>query len=327
MSGPSGLSREQIEGLLVRPWWATPAQTVCSVGAYIALVVAGFMLDRLYVWIPIWAACGFILACALGAAHDCGHGTYATSRIVNRLAGAAWSSVILFNFTVYKYYHLEHHAKTGMDGDTEPRGKFPSIWAYIASLPTLSFFSAFWKMSLDIQRGQFPHFVRGERAKRDARIDNRILGGWVLSAILCTAMWPTIFLYGYWLPLLFYFPMVFFTSLPEHYGCEDTTDGQRNTRSVTSNAVFRFFFWNGNFHAEHHLLPRVPSWNLPDLHKLLRGSLVHSETSYLRFHARLIWHLIVGAQQPSNRILSPTRRVAFPDAHRQIRPADKEERT
>ncbi|HEX7166129.1 MAG TPA: fatty acid desaturase, partial [Acidimicrobiales bacterium] len=78
-------------------------------------------------------------------------------------------------------------------------------------------------------------------------------------------------------------------SMPEHYGCGDERDALANTRTVRSNALFRFVLWNNNFHAEHHLYPAVPWHNQPKLHAYLAagGRHRHLETSYAVWHARM----------------------------------------
>lgn len=59
------------------------------------------------------------------------------------------------------------------------------------------------------------------------------------------------------------------------------------SRTVTSNAVVRFFLCNVNYHLEHHLLPAVPWYNLPRMHEALRPVYrragAHTYRSYLRF--------------------------------------------
>ena len=45
-----------------------------------------------------------------------------------------------------------------------------------------------------------------------------------------------------------------------------------STRSTVSNRIVSFFFNNQNYHLEHHLFPRLPWYNLPELHELLQSS-------------------------------------------------------
>lgn len=285
---PTQVRRE----LYAHTWWASPIQTICLLGGYVTLSIVGLTCNSWLLYPLVWTLQGFILSCFLGASHDCAHSTYSARRPVNRVAGVLWSSAILFNFTLYKAYHLEHHRSTAIEGDTEPRGQFHSILEYVTCVPALGFFTSFWKMSFGLTGGKYPHFIRGNQERRAAVVDNWILAGWVGITIAYSIVSPWFMLKAYWMPLLFFFPMVFFTSLPEHYGCSLTDNPLSNTRSVLSNAAFRFLFWNGNFHAEHHALPGVPSWNLIKLHRLIGHRFENREVSYLRFHVALVTALI-----------------------------------
>ncbi|RVE87070.1 fatty acid desaturase family protein [Sinorhizobium meliloti] len=311
MENISPLSRNELQKLHECPWWATPLQSSVSIGSYILLISVGFYAESYLIWIVVWTLCGFILACCLGASHDCAHGTFVRNRAANRYCGAAWSALVLFNFTIYKCYHLEHHRKTGIDGDTEPHGEFGTIWNYLANLPTLSFFSSFWMMSIRVFFRRFPHFVRTSADRRAALVDNIFLVAWVAAIAVAVLVWPDIVIKAYLVPLLVYFPMVFLTSLPEHYGCEENGDIFANTRNVISNRVFRFYFWNGNYHADHHLYPRVPSWNLPLLHRLVGNRFRFEERSYVAFHARLIASLSLAGRGQASSILKASDRVKF----------------
>jgi fatty acid desaturase len=252
---------------------------------------------------------GFMLSGFLGAAHDCAHGTHLDSKAGNRWAGALWASAVLFNFSLYKYFHLEHHKHTGVDGDTEPNGRFQNVWIYLLALPTTAFFSAFWKMAFRAEREQFPSFVRTLKARREVKTDNRIQMIWAMVIILTSTIYPEEIFLSYFVPLLFYFPMVFFTSLPEHYGCDLGPDTWTNTRSTVSNPVFRYYFWNGNFHSEHHVYPSVPSCNLPVVHRRIGTRFKFVESSYIRFHLHLISDLIFRRPPVDRQPVDPSHRV------------------
>jgi fatty acid desaturase len=53
----------------------------------------------------------------------------------------------------------------------------------------------------------------------------------------------------------------------------ETGDYRENTRTVLLNPVISFFYWNMNYHVEHHMYPGVPCYNLPNLHKLITPEL------------------------------------------------------
>lgn len=82
----------------------------------------------------------------------------------------------------------------------------------------------------------------------------------------------------YWVvPAVLGFIPINFIRNCEHADCEISTGMNclRNTRSTKSCAIIRQLLWNMNFHAEHHLYPSVPFYNLPKLHQLLRGSILN----------------------------------------------------
>ena len=50
----------------------------------------------------------------------------------------------------------------------------------------------------------------------------------------------------------------------QHAGlAEDVLDHRLNCRTVYMNPVFRFLYWNMNYHVEHHMFPMVPYHALP----------------------------------------------------------------
>jgi fatty acid desaturase len=308
------LTTSQLAELRKPPWWSLPLQLLFILGGYAGLAYVGALGRSPALWLLVWWFQGVILSGFLGAAHDCAHGKFVHGRVANHVIGAVWASLVFFNFSLYKYFHLKHHRYTAVDGDTEPNGLFPNLWSYLKHLPTTSFFLSFWKMSIESAMGHFPDFVATPEAKRDVQLDNILQLMWFLTALLLTILWPKFMALYYWAPMAFYFPMVFLTSLPEHYGCDQGNDVQRNTRTVTSNWMFRLVFWNGNYHAEHHLYPNIPSWNLPRLHKLIGHRFSFVEKSYIRFHLRLIWDLLNGHRQnarASTEVPDPSKRINY----------------
>jgi fatty acid desaturase len=301
----------EMDDLLRRHPHSVAFQTVFNLSAYALLSFLSIEFQHWWLWGVDWWLQGIILSGFLGAAHDCAHGTFARSAGLNRLAGSLWSSVVLFNFSLYKYFHLEHHKYTSVEGDTEPLGLFPDLKTYVYNLPTTAFFVAFWKMSAQALLGKFPHFIKTPKARREVTTDDAPQLIWILAVLSLTIVWPKQLLLAYWCPMLVYFPMVFWTSLPEHYGCDEGPNVLRNTRTTTSNRLFRYVFWNGNFHAEHHIYPNVPSCNLSRLHSLIGRHFAFRESSYILFHLRLIFQLLRSPTPMDMKALDPLRRVEY----------------
>jgi fatty acid desaturase len=305
-----------VQNLKRRPSWKVALQAVFNLTLYVALWWLAANISRWWFWLIAWWFQAVILCGFLGAAHDCAHGTFAAKGRGNHVAGALWSAGILLNFALYKYHHLEHHSHTSIEGDTEPAGTFPDLKSYLASLPMTGFFVAFWRMSLQACIGEFPHFVRTAAARRAVRQDNIYLSAWLCTICGATIMWPHTLLFFYWVPLFLLLPMLLWTSLPEHYDCEQSSNVLSNTRTVVSNALFRFVSWNANFHAEHHVYPSIPSSNLPRVHSLIGRHFEFRESSYILFHVRLILSLIRKNRTKSSlETLKPEERVVFSTYH------------
>jgi fatty acid desaturase len=57
----------------------------------------------------------------------------------------------------------------------------------------------------------------------------------------------------------------------QHAGlAENVLDHRMNCRTVYMNPINRFFYWNMNYHVEHHMFPLVPYHNLPRLHEIVK---------------------------------------------------------
>lgn len=235
---------------------------------------------------------GILFVGWFSAVHECVHGLFLRNRIANHAFGLFWACPTLLNFSLYKYYHLEHHRHTAVDGDPEPRGEYKSFAQYLLALPTIWLPVRFLALAVDAVRGRFPAYVRRPEHRRAILFDDIILAVWLILVSAATMVAPEPMLWAYWVPLAIYFPMLTITGLPEHYGCESTSEVWRNTRSTKSNLIFRFIYWNNNYHAEHHALPQVPYYNLPRVHAIIGGQFKHQVQSFAGFHLRLVRKLL-----------------------------------
>ena len=60
--------------------------------------------------------------------------------------------------------------------------------------------------------------------------------------------------------------------MTQHIGlAEDVLDHRLNSRTVYMNPIFRFLYWNMNYHVEHHIFPTVPYHALPKLHEAIKA--------------------------------------------------------
>ena len=70
--------------------------------------------------------------------------------------------------------------------------------------------------------------------------------------------------YGMWLDM--------FYSDTQHAGlAQNVLDHRLNCRTIYTNAINRYLYWNMNYHLEHHMFPMVPYHNLARLHALIKA--------------------------------------------------------
>lgn len=269
---------------------------------YVALSSLGLMLDSWLAWIPIWIVLGSILGGLNLVAHECVHSSLSDSRRLNRWVGSVFMATNLLNFTLHKGYHLKHHRLTTQEGDTqEDIGLYgyTRLSGYLKDILQWStvfnpFFFKEWKYSVLAFVGKRSDFFStSESDLHDVRMDFLMMLGWV-------GVLTTFALYDFKLaactllvPLLCFFPLILYgISLPEHYKVIPGDDALLNTRTVRSNALARFMFWNINHHTAHHAYPYVPFYRLPEISEKLRPHMRFHEGSYLGFHWRVLRSLL-----------------------------------
>ena len=106
------------------------------------------------------------------------------------------------------------------------------------------------------------------RVIREARVWMLIYAALLLICWLTHSLLPLLFIglpsfYGAWLYVFF--------GLTQHAGMpENVLDHRLNCRTVMMNPVFRFLYWNMNYHLDHHMYPMVPYHALPALHEAIK---------------------------------------------------------
>ena len=232
------------------------------------------------------------LACSI-LMHDAGHFALFKNRKLNDFVGKWLGSYMILNDMLkYRTYHLEHHLTTGSaeDPDISLTKGYPTTIASMtrklfrdlsgatgikSQFGMISMHLGYLKYSLskNIQRLNQKDRTWGQFFSHAAKnLSGPILAQLTLFAILTLVASP--WLYLLWIAALlttFNFS-IRIRSMAEHAMVEDTEDTMRNTRTTYANWIERLLFApnNVNYHAEHHLLMSVPSYNLPKMHRLLK---------------------------------------------------------
>jgi fatty acid desaturase len=89
------------------------------------------------------------------------------------------------------------------------------------------------------------------------------LGLWLIPVLVTLAPF-----YGGWL--------LFLCNNTQHIGLQDNVpDFRLCCRTIYLNPIFRFLYWNMNYHTEHHMYAAVPCYNLGKLHEQIKADLPH----------------------------------------------------
>jgi fatty acid desaturase len=118
-------------------------------------------------------------------------------------------------------------------------------------------------------------------------------------------------LYGRWLATLF--------GVSQHAGlAENVLDHRLNARTIRMNPVFRFLYWNMNYHVEHHMFPMVPYHALPRLHAEVAADMPTPYPSLLAAYREIIPTLLRQMREPEyyvRRELPAEARAFRPEMH------------
>ncbi len=225
--------------------------------------------------------------------HECSHRSFFKSQALNDrmghwLAGLA----ILVPIDFYRPYHFTHHTKTGTkeDPDVGNIAQYPVNGAsfkrkVLRDFAGLSGVKALSAMLLYVLPGRAGNAVslgiNNDDVGRDA--------GWQMGlrnyahVLLFHGAFFGVFyalgqpwLYGmWWLAYLFTHPFIIrVRQIAEHGAMPElaSDDVRETTRTTHAQLWERLLFAPNyvNYHCEHHLLPTVPSYNLPRMHALLK---------------------------------------------------------
>jgi fatty acid desaturase len=209
--------------------------------------------------------------------HECGHGTAFKTSWMNEVLYQIASFMCLFPATAWRWSHSRHHTDTIIVGhDPEIVAERPAIWRLLLmeifrldggsrDLKRV-FLHCFGKMDKE-EEGYIPSSERG-KVFWEARVWLLIFLVVIASCVYMQSIMPAMFIV---LPTFYGFLAVLITGFTQHLGLnEDVLDHRLNTRTIYMNPVFRFLYWNMNYHVEHHMFPMVPYHALPALHEELK---------------------------------------------------------
>jgi fatty acid desaturase len=273
------IARERLKALMQRSDGPAIRDTLIWLAALLATGGLGIWLWGTWWAAPCFLAYGVLYGSSSDSRwHEAGHGTAFRTPWMNDAVYQFACFMILREPTVWRWSHARHHTDTLIVGrDPEIALMRPIVilraLALILAIPqVIATARSLSRHALGRLSPDEASFIpESERPKvyRIARI-------WLAihAAVIAIALWagsilpvlligPLPSMYGAWLHVFFGFT--------QHGGlAEDVLDHRLNSRSVLMNPVFRFLYWNMNYHVEHHMFPMVPYHRLPELHEELK---------------------------------------------------------
>ena len=242
-------------------------------GLWFGCAALALRFELLSVRVPCWILIGFCLN-GLGAfMHEGAHHNLFQRPLADRLVGFACGIPVLLSCSNYRAIHMLHHRYENTVADPDNLvAKFPgkllrwiAYWGwYVVGMPVYAV--------LLIVTG--PLRAEGRREKAICTVESVLLVG--IYALLAWAVphfgLTKIVLAGWLAGLVAATLIANARGLAEHTMLYqgNPPNALQTTRSLPSNAFVSFFFNNQNYHLEHHLFPRVPWYNLPAVHGLLK---------------------------------------------------------
>jgi fatty acid desaturase len=276
---------------------------------FATLIVSGGL--GYYFWGTWWAVpCFLVYGVVYGSSsdsrwHECGHGTAFKTRWMNDVVYHIACFMILREPTIWRWSHTRHHTDTIIVGrDPEiaaPRP--PDIASILGNFFALKSGPNALKHILLHATGRLTEeektFVpEMERWKvyLVARIWTAIFAAVIIACLAFRTILPAMYV---GLPSFYGAFLVVFFGLTQHAGlAEDVLDHRLNSRTVYMNPIFRFLYWNMNYHVEHHMFPMVPYHALPRLHAAIKADCPPPYRSTIEAYREIIPALLRQRKDP-----------------------------
>ena len=272
------VDRKQLKSLMGRRDAPAVRDTLIWLGALAASGVAAAH------WWGHWAAVPFFIVYGVlyGSAsdsrwHECSHGTAFNNRWLNEAVYYLACVMIVREPVIWRWSHARHHTDTLIVGrDPEIQVQRPphmlalALDMFALKHVTKTIVGLFSHAAGRLTEEECTFVPEAERGKVawGARIGLGLIAGVCACCLAVGSVLPAMFI---GLPSIYGAFMGPFFATTQHAGlAEDVLDHRLNSRTVYMNPLFRFLYWNMNYHVEHHLFPLVPYHALPRLHEAVR---------------------------------------------------------
>lgn len=245
--------------------------------------------------------------------HECGHGTAFKTRWMNDLVYQFASFQVLRRPTVWRWSHARHHTDTLVTGrdpevavplPTDILGTLLNVFSLKSGPRELGRVLRNAMGTLGEEEKTFIPDMERPKVVQEARIWVAVYAALIGLAIYSNSFLPLV-LFGL-LPGMVGTWLYTFFGLTQHAGLpENVLDHRQNCRTVYMNPVFRFLYWNMNYHVEHHMYPMVPYHALPKLHEAIKSDCPPAYQSTVEAYSEIIPAVLRQAKDPHYHVVRP----------------------
>ena len=301
------IARKDLKELMKRSDGPAIRDTLIWFAALAASGGLGYYFWGNWLCLPFFLVYGVLYGSASDSRwHECGHGTAFKTRWMNDVVYHIACLMILREPTIWRWSHTRHHTDTIIVGrDPEiaaPRP--PDMVALLLNIFALkNGYIAFKHLfvhaasQLTAEEKTFVPDMERWKVYLVARLYLVIFASVIAACILTHSILPAM-LIG--LPTFYGAFLGHYFGLTQHAGlAEDILDHRLNSRTVYMNPIFRFVYWNMNYHVEHHMFPMVPYHALPKLHAAIKADCPKPYANTLEAYAEILPALRKQLRDPS----------------------------
>jgi Fatty acid desaturase len=337
LTGPEG-ERARERGLASAQWYASPiprkrmkelmkrkdGPAIRDTIIWLALL-AGTGILAYYSWGTWWALPAFFIYGVLYVSpgdsrwHECGHGTAFKTQWMNEVVYQFASFLVLRPATPWKWSHARHHTDTYIVGlDPEINQPRPPVWR-ILIMQIMHLYGGPKDIKrmfqhavgvIDKEEREFIPQVEFKKTIWESRVYVLIFAAVIAACFYTSSILPAMFVV---LPSFYGAILMVVFGICQHLGLyEDVVDHRLNSRTIYMNPVFRFLYWNMNYHIEHHMFPMVPYHALPKLHEEMKGDCPAPSPNTWSAFKEVIHALWMQRKDPAFTIVRPLPPTAQP---------------
>ena len=295
----SPIDKAVLAELMQRNDFRAWTQTLCHLGLFFvtgALAYLAYLNIGADNWpwsVPLLVAALFVHGTigpfmGLIAVHELQHRTVFKSRRLNVFFERLYAFISWSDYIWYQQSHAIHHQATchaDYDGEVLLPIRFSlrrwRVWlGLLAWNPQATWqrLKVVWRHARGDIRGDWYRHVlpaSDQRLRRRHRNWARtLLVGHGLIALAFVASGNGFLVVVYTFGTFYCGWLGFLCGVPQHYGLNSNIpDFRMNTRTFTCSWLPAFYYWNMQYHLEHHMFPAVPFYNLPKLRRAIAHDL------------------------------------------------------